>query len=187
MAPRSGRAFDSSTHTTRVAAMKVLNSQTEFGFVSRALHWIIVLAIVAQWLLAEAEDSAALGLHQSIGLSVILLTLVRLAWRLFNPKPAWPADLRPFEISLARIVHFVFYVLLIAIPISGWALTSVEDEPLRFFNWFEVPRLVLAGEKTLEEIHESLFNALVALALLHVIGAAKHWLDRVRRKRATIG
>jgi cytochrome b561 len=84
-------------------------------------------------------------------------------------------------------VHFAFYVLLIAIPISGWALSSVEDEPLRFFNWFEVPRLVLAGEKTLEEIHESLFNALVALAVLHVIGAAKHWLDRVRRKRATIG
>ena len=102
MAPRSGRAFDSSTHTTRVAAMKVLNSPTEFGFVSRALHWIIVLAIVAQWLLAEAEDSAALGLHQSIGLSVILLTLVRLAWRLLNPAPAWPADLRPFEISLAH-------------------------------------------------------------------------------------
>jgi len=165
----------------------MLNSQSQFGLVSRALHWIIVLAIVAQWLLAEAEDSTALGLHQSIGLSVFLLTLVRLAWRLLNPAPAWPADLRPFEISLARIVHFAFYVLLIAIPISGWALSSVEDEPLRFFNWFEVPRLVLAGEKTLEEIHESLFNALVALALLHVIGAAKHWLDRVRRKRATIG
>src|SRR6188768_467349 len=124
MAPRPGQACDSSTHTRWVVAVKMLNSQSQFGLVSRALHWIIVLAIVAQWLLAEAEGSAALGLHQSIGMSVLLLTLVRLAWRLFNPTPAWPADLRQYEVSRARVVHFAFYALLIAIPISGWALSS---------------------------------------------------------------
>lgn len=165
--------------------MNLLNTRSEYGFVSRALHWIIVLAIVAQWLLAQADEDAgaiyesgfdALTLHQSIGLIVLLLAIVRLAWRFLNPTPAWPADMKSYEVTLARAVHFAFYVLLFAVPFTGWALSSVEDEPLRFFDWFDVPRIASAGEKTLEEVHEVLFNVLLALAVLHVVGAAKHWL-----------
>ncbi|MDY0067889.1 MAG: cytochrome b [Steroidobacteraceae bacterium] len=174
--------------------MNLLNTRSTYGLVSRALHWIIVLAILAQWLLSEAdEDSSpipgsnldALTLHQSIGLIVLLLAVVRLMWRFVNVTPAWPDDMRTYEIALARAVHFIFYVLLFALPVTGWALSSVEDEPLRFFNWFDVPRFVLAGEHTMEEVHETLFNILVALAALHVIGAAKHWLTaKLRRRRA---
>lgn len=174
--------------------MNLLNTRSAYGLVSRALHWVIVLAIVAQWLLAEAnEDSSpipassldALTLHQSIGLMVLLLAFVRLSWRFVNVTPAWPDDMRTYEIAMARAVHFLFYVLLFAIPMAGWALSSVEDEPLRFFNWFEVPRFVLGEEDTLEEIHETLFNILVALAVLHLIGAAKHWITaRMRRRHA---
>jgi cytochrome b561 len=167
--------------------MKLLDTRSNYGIVSLALHWIVVLAIVAQWLLAEADDdSAALTLHQSIGLSVLMLALVRLAWRAFNPDPAWPADMKPYEIKLARIVHVCFYVLLFAVPFTGWALSSVEEEPLRFFNWFDVPRIALMGEETAEEIHEMLFNVLVGLAALHILGAAKHWFaGRLRRKNAS--
>ena len=169
--------------------MSLINTTSKYGFVSRALHWVIVLAIAAQWLLAEAgEDSEVAGpglstmsLHQSIGLVVLLLAIVRLFWRSLNPTPAWPADMRPYEISLARVVHVAFYVLLFAIPLSGWALSSVEDEPLRFFNWFDVPRIVLGSEDTLEEVHEALFNILLVLTTLHIVGAATHWL----RRRAT--
>lgn len=174
--------------------MNLLNTHSEYGLISRALHWIIVLSILAQWLLAEAnEDSGpvyggldALTLHQSIGLTVLVLAIVRVAWRFFNVTPAWPADMKSYEITAARVVHFAFYLLLFAIPLTGWALSSVEDEPLRFFGWFDVPRLVLAGEATLEEVHEVLFNILVALAVLHVIGAAKHWLSRRLRRRRTV-
>lgn len=176
--------------------MKLLNTQSSYGFVSRALHWIIVAAIITQWLLAEAaEDSepvgltalSALALHQSIGLTVMLLAALRLAWRLLNDAPAWPADMKPLEITLARVVHVAFYVLLFAIPLTGWALSSVEDEPLRFFGWFDVPRIVLAGEETLEEIHEALFNLLIALATLHVVGAAKHWLSAKTHRKGLAG
>lgn len=174
--------------------MNLLNTRSEFGLISRALHWMIVLSILAQWLLAEAnEDSAtiygafdALTLHQSIGLTILVLAMVRLAWRFLNVTPAWPADMKPYEVAVARVVHFAFYVLLFAIPLTGWSLSSVEDEPLRFFNWFDVPRIILAGEETLEEVHEALFNILVALAVLHVIGAAKHWLSGRLRRRHTI-
>jgi cytochrome b561 len=174
--------------------MNLLNTRSQYGLVSRALHWIIVLGVLAQWLLAEADEDSgpsdgsafdALTLHQSIGLLILLFAIVRLAWRSLNPAPAWPADMKSYEVVLARAVHSAFYVLLFAIPIAGWALASVEDEPLRFFGWFDVPRIVLASEETLEEVHEALFNVLVALAVAHVIGAAKHWLvGKLRRRSA---
>jgi cytochrome b561 len=101
-----------------------------------------------------------------------------------NPQPQWPADMKPYEIQLARIVHVAFYVLLFSIPLTGWALSSVESEPLRFFSWFDVPRINVAGKETLEDAHETLFNILVALAGLHIVAAAKHWLiGRLRRRR----
>jgi cytochrome b561 len=175
--------------------MHLLNTRSEYGLVSRAFHWVIVLAILTQWLLAEADEGStpipgsgfdALTLHQSIGLTVLLLAIARVIWRLVNVVPAWPADMKSYELVLARAVHFAFYVLLFAIPLTGWALASIEDEPLRFFNWFEPPRIFLAGEETLEEVHESLFNILVALAVLHVLGAAKHWLAARLRRRRTV-
>jgi cytochrome b561 len=153
--------------------VKLLNTQSSYGFVSLALHWVIVFAIVGQWALAESER---VPLHQSIGIVILMLAVVRLAWRAFNPKPAWPVDMKPYEITLARIVHVAFYVLLFTIPLSGWALGSVEDEPLTFFGWFELPRFVVGSEDTIEEVHEVLFNVLMGLAVLHVLGAIKHWI-----------
>jgi len=160
--------------------MKLLNTRSSYGLVSLALHWMIVLGIIGEWALAESDN---LTLHQSIGLTILALAVVRLAWRAANPKPAWPADMKPYEINLARVVHVAFYVLLFAIPLSGWALASAEDEPLRFFGWFDLPRMVVGSEDTLEEVHETLFNILLALAALHVLGAFKHWIASRRRLR----
>jgi len=153
--------------------MALLDTPSRYGLVSRALHWVIVFGLVGQWALAESD---AVPLHQSIGVLLLGLALFRLAWRAFNPAPAWPADMKSYEIMLARTVHVAFYVLLFAVPLSGWALGSAEDEPLRFFGAFDLPRIVIGSEDTLEEVHEMLFNLLVALAVLHVLGAAKHWL-----------
>jgi cytochrome b561 len=155
--------------------MKLLNTPAKYGFVSLALHWLVVLGILGQWALAESEQ---VPLHQSIGMLILALALVRLAWRAVNPRPAWPPDMKPYEIRLARAVHVLLYALLFAIPMSGWALGSVEEEPLRMFGAFDLPRIVVGSEDTLEELHEMLFNLLLALAALHVLGAIKHWAMR---------
>jgi cytochrome b561 len=153
--------------------MKLINTRSGYGLVSLFLHWIIVLGIIAQWALAESDE---LVLHQSIGMTILALAVLRLIWRAFNPTPAWPADMKPYETKLARAVHFAFYALLFAIPLSGWALASAEGEPLNFFRWFDLPPLGMGSEDTLEEVHEILFNVLVALAAIHAIGAIKHWM-----------
>jgi cytochrome b561 len=174
--------------------MKLLNTSAEYGVVSRALHWIVVIAIVGQWLLAEAgEDAEAVGsssfdaltLHRSLGLTILMLAAIRLVWRLLNPKPAWPSDMKRYEVVMARTVHIGFYVLLFAIPLSGWALASAEGEPLNYFKWFEVPLIPTQAKETMEDVHEVMFNVLIALALAHIVGATKHWLAARSRLRST--
>jgi cytochrome b561 len=160
--------------------MQLLNTHRNYGLVSLALHWTIVVGLVAQWVLAENDN---IPLHQSIGLAILALAVFRLVWRLANPKPAWPSDMKPYEVTMASIAHVALYALLFALPMSGWALASTEDEPLRFFGWFDLPRFVVGSEDTLEEVHETLFNVLMGLTALHLLGAIKHWL--AARPKAT--
>jgi len=167
--------------------MEWRNTARRYGAVSAWLHWIIVAGIIAQYFLAEAgeehEDAAAgamdaMNVHSSLGITLLLLAMVRLVWRLVEQPPARPATAKSYEVLLMRSVHAAFYVLLFAIPLSGWILTSAEGEAFRFFGTFEFPALPTgasgADKDLLEEIHEVLFNILVALAALHVIAALKH-------------
>jgi hypothetical protein len=95
--------------------------------------------------------------------------------------------------SSARAVHVAFYVLLFALPLSGWALATVDGQPLSFFGLFDLPRLRIGAqlpitggtlsEDQLEAVHELLFNVLLGLALIHIAAALKHHLwdhDAVR-------
>jgi cytochrome b561 len=171
--------------------MELRNTVARYGFVARSLHWIIVLGIVAQYFLAEAEESVRAGVgtmgpmdwHLSIGITLLALAAIRVLWRIVDPTPAWPAQMRRYEKVLAAIVHAALYALLFAVPISGWLLASIEGESLYLFGWFELPALGSPGseerEHLIEEVHETLFNAMFVLAIVHVLAALKHhFIDR---------
>lgn len=171
--------------------MQLRNTLSRYGFVAQALHWAIVLGIIAQYFLAEAGESenatagamTPMNWHVSLGITLLALATVRLLWRLFDRSPAWPGEMRGYERFLAASVHVAFYVLLFAIPISGWLLSSVEGEGLTLFGRFDLPPLVAQGteqrEHLIEEVHEVLFNVLFGLAIVHVIAALKHhFIDR---------
>src|SRR3954454_23295723 len=81
--------------------MNRTDTKSRYGIVGWSLHWIIAVGILAQWLLAEADEDPnpssgfdALSLHQSIGLTILLLAVFRLGWRLINGRPEWPADIK---------------------------------------------------------------------------------------------
>jgi cytochrome b561 len=169
--------------------MQWLNSRSRYGFVAASLHWIIVAAIVAQYFLAEAAEEqsdgpvgvfTAASIHNSLGIAILALALLRILWRVVELPPAPPATMKPYEIALARTVHAAFYFLLFAIPLSGWALATVDQQPLSFFGLFDIPQLRIGaqlgklGEEQLEDVHEILFNILLGLALLHAAAALKH-------------
>jgi cytochrome b561 len=146
--------------------------------VGQALHWLVVLGLIASYFLAEAaEDQEGLmGLHRSVGLAILALAVLRLLWRLIDRTPPWPATMAGYERAIARLTHVAFYLLLFALPLTGWLLSSAEGDAVRFFDLFDLPPLSVGatGEDALEDVHEALFNVLLALAVLHVVGALKH-------------
>ena len=166
--------------------MQWRNSVNRYGIVAKSLHWLIVFGIVAQYLLAEAQEEetessgamTAMNWHVSIGITLLALAILRVIWRTVDVTPPWPASMRGFERLLAKAGHIGLYGLLFALALSGWLLTSVEGESFRIFGWFELPALGPAGtedrEHLIEEVHEVLFNSLFALAILHVLAALKH-------------
>jgi cytochrome b561/polyisoprenoid-binding protein YceI len=172
------------------------------------LHWAIAAAIVVNlglgWWMHEAiEDAdwaaqaiAAFQLHKSIGLTILVLSLARLGWRLVSTPPPLPAAMQAWERLAARSVHWAFYALMVAVPLSGWLYASVqwrEDTPLAvptlWFGQFEVPHLFGLDEQParmrhrladgFEDAHEWLAWAMAGLLALHVAAALKHrFLDR---------
>ncbi len=173
--------------------MALRNSESRFGIVAQSLHWIIAVLIVGQYVTVElaeeakaarrVDPSAALEQlimmtrHKSFGIVILTLAVVRLAWRLFDGPPQWPITMPRWQVILARGAHWLFYVLLFAIPLTGWLATSAEDRAVNFFGLFELPNLMAPNKDLahdLEEVHEFLFFSLVTLAGVHIVAALKH-------------
>lgn len=176
--------------------MQWRNTSNSYGTVARLLHWSTLVLIIAQYVLAETaeeledgpEKFATLGNHMSIGVLILLLTLVRIGWKLANrglPQPVPMA--RPQQIAAAA-GHGLLYLLLLLLPISGWAMSSSGEYAVNFFGFFDLPALVGPNHdlhEALEEVHETLFNALFVVAVLHALAAVYHhvWMkdDSLRR------
>jgi cytochrome b561 len=157
------------------------------------LHWLIAVMLAGQifggWLAADESTPRAQAfqlfqLHKSFGLTILALSVARLVWRLSHKVPPMPETMAGWERAAARGVHFLFYVLIIAMPLSGWALISSAPYTVTtmYFGLFEVPLLpVLSGSLRGKEIHELLESAhsalvwiTIGLLLLHVGAALKH-------------
>lgn len=148
------------------------------------LHWLIAALIVANLLVGFFHEdfdkplrAALMGFHKSTGIAILVLSLARLAWRLTHRPPAYDSVMRPWERGLARAVQVLFYVLLIAMPLTGWLLSSTGTRPVGlWYGLFDVPRLPAASSThdLWEESHELLGYTMLALLILHVAGALKH-------------
>lgn len=163
---------------------------SRYSKVAIALHWLMALMIIGNLLGGFLHDyvpkeggqrALVMGLHKSFGLTIIALTLVRLGWRLANPPPALPSYFTPFERVLSKAAHLGFYLVMLALPLSGWAMADRNDRPLSYFGIADVPKFGLdkATADGLGEVHETLGWVMVALLALHILGIIKHLvLDR---------
>ncbi len=170
-------------------------SGARYSSVAIVLHWIIAAVILFQLFLgwrmndlAGLARSSILQLHKSIGIAILLLSLARLAWRLVNPPPPEPKTVTPRERWLAGWVHRGFYVIMIGLPLTGWAMistTRVGPGTMLFgvIPWPRIPLLPLLPrglQETLSVVFDNAHVALVwltlALLFLHIAGALKHHL-----------
>ena len=162
------------------------------------LHWLIAAVIATQlalgWIMNEVlEDHSPSqeqmeGIHISLGLTLILLVLLRIAIRFTHRPPSLPDAMPPTEKALAHGVHLALYALMLAIPLSGWAMISLGSRPISFWGlpW---PHLPGVGEvfgsppakgvrQQIKHIHVFiLIWAFVVAWALHVAGAFKHQFD----------
>ena len=157
--------------------------RNRYSTVSLILHWLIAALVVTQVALVAGHeaiegDRALLNLHRSVGLSILLLTLGRLGWRVANPAIPLPDAMRRWEKLLARATHVLFYAFLIAMPLVGWAASSAAGRDILWFGLFQWPLLPIGGGREvagrLMDVHELAAKALYVLILLHVAGALKH-------------
>lgn len=166
-----------------------------YGAVAVALHWLIAAALVWQilsgWRMEDmppAERFAAFQIHKSAGLTILILSLARLGWRLAHPPPPPPETMKAWEKRVSMLVHAAFYVLMIGLPIGGWIIisTSPYSVTTEFWGLFEWPKLPLADlpfRKTLNAVAKSGHSAaawgVIGLLALHTGAALKHhFIDR---------
>jgi cytochrome b561/polyisoprenoid-binding protein YceI len=160
------------------------------------LHWTIAALIIAQiplgWQMGidkSPKSFALFQLHKSIGITILLLTLARIAWRLTHRPP--PLTVHGWEAGLARFIHTLFYVLLLGLPLTGWLMVSLSPThiPTLLFGIVPWPNLPVVGSldqavrHALHEIgeqsHRIMAYTIFAAFLLHIAGALKHhWIDR---------
>lgn len=156
-----------------------------YSNVSIALHWIIALLVFSQIGLVMAHDATEgdlsrnlITLHKSGGLLILMLTLVRIGWRFKEPLKALPDTMPRWQKLLARITQFGFYIVLIGMPLGGWAASSAAGREILFYGLFEWPLLPISGGREVArqfmDMHSLAAKLLYVLLFLHIAGALKH-------------
>lgn len=164
------------------------NSGTRYGRVAMALHWLVAGLVFWQvWLGLTAADLPigierlkVLARHKSVGFLILSLMLLRLVWRWWSPPPALPAGPRWEQLG-ARLSHGLLYLLLISLPLLGWASSSAAHLTVSVFGLFQLPDLLApdrALARQLVEWHEALAWVLMAVLTVHIAAALWHHLWR---------
>jgi cytochrome b561 len=164
--------------------MLIRDTAAGYGLITRLTHWIMAAGIIGLFALGlwmvtldyySPYYTTAPNIHRSIGILLLILLMLRFLWRLANPRPD-DSELKPWERTASRIVHWGFYPLLFALMVSGYLISTADGRPIAVFDWFTVPSLV--ARKGLEdqagEVHEWLAYLTIAVVVLHAAASLKH-------------
>ncbi|MEA1990468.1 MAG: cytochrome b [Pseudomonadota bacterium] len=165
--------------------MQLKNQKQSYGWVSILLHWSIAVAVLGTFALGlwmvELDYYSnwyhdAPNLHKSIGVFIVLFMFARFLWNQLNPKPEALTH-SVTEKALAKAVHLLLYLLVLAIGVSGYLISTAESHPITVFNWFEIPAWLEPFEDQADiagNVHQWLAYTLIGLVVLHALAALKH-------------
>jgi len=176
--------------------MQIGNTTKSYGLVSQKLHWIIAILIVGLlavgWYMADMprspEKFQLYGVHKAIGIIVLALAVLRISWVVLQPKPETLGSESKLQIVAAKAVHGFLYLWMLAMPLSGWLMSSAGGHPVSVFGLFTMPTLVEKGSSLggiAHEVHETLPVIGVLLLVAHIGAAVYHHVilkdDTLRR------
>lgn len=163
-----------------------------YSGVAKTLHWLILALLIAQFIFAwtmphigrNTPVTTLISLHFTFGVIILVVAVARLIWRITHREPPPEAGIPPWQTATARIVHWLLYVLLFAVPILGWINASYRGMPIVMFG-LELPKLIAArapGWGWTGDIHVLIATyVMLGLVGLHVAAALYHYI--VRRDR----
>lgn len=182
---------------------QIRNSATQYGIVAMVLHWAVAITIVGLFALGywmvdldyyHEWYKQGPDIHRSIGILLFAAMVLRVLWRLTNPKPRELPTHSRFEVLAAHATHLVLYLLIFTAMVSGYLISTADGSSISVFSWFEVPSVtgrIKGMEDTAGLVHYWVTWALVGLASLHALAALKHHLvdkdDTLRRMLGTAG
>lgn len=168
--------------------------RTKYDGVAMALHWVTAVLMIfmiffGEDLMGEGGEGGEAGeavagtflpsLHVSLGATILLLTLLRIVWRLMNPPPALPASMLPWEVTMTKVVHGLFYLLMVGLPITGmmsfghWLSENSAMSGVAIFGAIPVIQLPNLGLPS-GLLHNVGSKLGMVLVILHVLAALKH-------------
>lgn len=149
------------------------------------LHWLMAFGLIAAFSLGiymvelpfSPQKLKFYAWHKWLGITLFALVIIRLTWRLTHPIPQFPATMPSWERYAAQSVHFLLYFLMLAIPLSGWVMSSAAGFSVVFLGWIPLPDLVAKNKELADlfkQIHWTLNLSLFSLVILHLLAALKH-------------
>lgn len=167
------------------------NTAHRFGFISILLHWSVALSLYGMFALGlwmvtlgyyDNWYHQAPEIHKSIGVILFIVLVIRVIWRWISPPPKPLDSYSRFTRISATLTHIALYVILFAILISGYLISTSDGQPISVFGWFNLPALLTnlpQQADTAGTVHLYLAWAVVVLSVLHALAAIKHhFIDR---------
>lgn len=166
-------------------------AKARYSTIAMILHWaifaLLFIAVKIGWSMEDLKGPAklaAMQLHKSVGLTILLLSVFRLVWRHIAKPPELPANMSARDILISKLTHIGFYALMIGIPLLGWVLISTSSYrfPTHFWGTFEWPVIsAIQGKEFSKPLHEAaefghskLVWVGIVLLVLHAAAALKH-------------
>lgn len=168
-----------------ILVLQAANEQNRYGRVSRLLHWTIAFLFLAlipmgifSSIIADGTEyqNAYYIVHKTLGVTVFFLLLFRLVWNRLSKRPALDASLTPRERKLAHGAHITLYFMMLAMPVTGFMMTSYHGYPTYFFIWELAPLWEQSDAYIIwGTVHKYILPYLVYIVLgAHIVGALKH-------------
>lgn len=162
------------------------NTTSEYGTLAKFFHWLIFLLVLcmllAGYFMSDLSDKAVrsqvVNVHKIMGVFILFIMLMRMVWALNNIKPLPMFNSPAWQKHIERIVHFLLYALLIAMPITGWIMSSAAGKPPHIGEWhFGLP---IPKSKAIDDLfwnaHSWLAIVIIAVVSLHILAALYHYV-----------
>ena len=162
------------------------NSDSKFGSISIAIHWLSALIIVGQFAFGlymlsldyyDPDYKSLPHYHKSIGILFAILLGFRILWTRFNPHPKPSSGISELHTRLALLMHKILLGLLVLVVCMGYLISTAKGDSIMVFNWFEVPATLTSfgrQEDWAGELHYWFALSIIILASIHALAALKH-------------